>query len=195
MYSHLILLTASLSSYSQYLISKYSFYQTKQYLKSKIVKSVFIFLTLFLISLIRQFIVFYYICIVILIIYEFIYLSTLTKKLRLLLKQHYEDAMHHEYRSKWVIRYYKRAYREYRLCSRILMIAFLFLTAGFTIYCVHPTVMGIFLSPHSWKSLILNGKEHIPYGTTTINPIAVDVYDNIVCSIFKMFISLGSFYK
>ena len=175
---------------TQYLVHPYSYYKLPFWYKFKLGISLLIITTLFICGVVRQVVLIHFICIVLVVIYEFICIFIATKKLRLLLTQRLNDAIMHENQSTGVIRYYKIANKDYKLFSTVLLIALFFQTIAFSILCIHPIVVTIIAFPNSWiESILYLPQKDIAahFGT---HHIAV-AYNLIVCSIEEVFVTTG----
>ena len=117
---------------TQYLVHTYSYYQRVFKLNQKIIISISFLIILFILGLIKPLILLQYTLTSLLIISQFIILCNATSKLQKLLKQRLNDSITHENQSVSVIRYYQLAYREYRLCSVILLTSLFFQMVGFS---------------------------------------------------------------
>ena len=119
---------------TQYMVHQYSYYKPHLNIKFQVYISLTPLLVLFLPITVFKLITLYNICIVLLLVYEYILLIIASRKLCLLLRQHLRDAIRHENQSKLVILYYQIAYKEYKYCSIIMSIA---LFAQFTGTCLY----------------------------------------------------------
>ena len=81
---------------------------------------------LFVLGLIRQLIIFQWTTLCSFFAYEFLYFTQVTKCLRKLLHKRYFDAKTHEYQAKSIVRYYRQAYLEFKICSCILVASLFF---------------------------------------------------------------------
>ena len=175
---------------TQYLVHQYSYYKFPLWFKFKLAKSLLIIATLFICGVVRQLVLIHFICIVLVVIYEFICICISSKKLHLLLTQRLNDAIMHENQSTGVIRYYKIANKDYKLFSTVLLVALLFQTIAFSIFCIHPIVVTIIAFPNSWiESILYLPQKDIAahFGT---HHIAV-AYSLIFCSIGEVLITTG----
>ena len=137
---------------TQYMVKQYSYYDVHLNLMLEVIISIFCLLTLFMMSILPQLIILYYICIVFVVIREYLLLYIESKVLRLLLKQRLRDAVHHEHQSWDVVLYYRIANQEYKYCSITLLIAFFIQFSGFALYCIYPILMTLVPYPNSWCS-------------------------------------------
>ena len=119
---------------TQYMVYQYSYYKPHLNIKFQVYISLTPLLVLFLLVTVFKLITVCSICIVLLLVYEYILLIIASRKLCLLLRQHLYDAIRHENQSKLVILYYQIAYKEYKYCSTIMSIA---LFAQFTGACLY----------------------------------------------------------
>ena len=91
------------------------------------------------------------VCIVFLLCYEYILLVIASRKLCLLLKQRLSDAIIHEYQSNYVILYYRIGYKDYKICSTVMLIALFAQYLGISIYCFYTLFSAV-----SFKPFLLN---------------------------------------
>ena len=175
---------------TQYLVHQYSYYKLPFWFKFKLAISLLIIFSLFICGVVRQLVLIHFICIVLVVIYEFICICIATKKLRLLLTQRLNDAIMHENQSTDVIRYYKIANKDYKLFSTVLLIALFLQTIGFSMVCIHPIVVTIFAFPNSWIESILYLPQKDIGAHFYAHHIAV-AYSLIVSSIEEVFITTG----
>ena len=175
---------------TQYLVHQYSYYKFPFWFKFKLTISLLIIFSLFICGVVRQLVLIHFICIVLVVIYEFICIFIATKKLRLLLTQRLNDAILHENQSTGVIRYYKIANKDYKLFSTVLLITLFFQTIAFSILCIHPIVVTIIAFPNSWIESILYLPQKDIAAHFSTHHIAV-AYNLIVCSIEEVFVTTG----
>ena len=175
---------------TQYLVHQYSYYKFPFWFKFKLAISLLIITTLFICGVVRQLVLNHFICVVLVVIYEFICICIATKKLRLLLTQRLNDAIMHENQSTGVIRYYKIANKDYKLFSTVLLIALFLQTIAFSILCIHPIVVTIIAFPNSWIESILYLPQKDIAAHFSTHHIAV-AYNLIVCSIEEVLITTG----
>ena len=140
---------------TQYLVNQYTFYTKMSYFKLNLTMSLVIIITLFICGVVREVILIHFICIMLVVIYEFICICVATKELRTLLKQRLNDAIIHENQGTDIICYYRRANNDYRICSHLLVIAIFLQTIAFSIYCTHPIIVTLFSFPNNWLETIL----------------------------------------
>ena len=175
---------------TQYLVHQYSYYKFPFRFKFKLAISLLIIFSLFICGVVRQLELIHFICIVLVVIYEFICICIATKKLRLLLTQRLNDAITHENQSTGVIRYYKIANKDYKLFSTVLLIALFFQTIAFSIFCIHPIVVTIIAFPDSWiESILYLPQKDIAAHFYTHHIVVA--YNLIVCTLEEVFCIIG----
>ena len=131
---------------TQYLCQQYAFYSNTSFsLKRKFKPPIAILIFLFLLGLIRQLIIFQWITFCLFFAYEFLYFTQATKCLRNLLYKRYFDAKTHEYQAKSIVRYYRQAYLEFKICSCILVASLFFQLLSF-IFFIMFSLFGVFLA-------------------------------------------------
>ena len=126
---------------TQYMVYQYSYFKPRLNLKFEIYISLS---CLFLLSLMATFLqlhMVFYVCIVFLLFYEYILLIIATRKLRLLLKQRLSDAILHENQSNNVIHYYRIGYKDYKICSTVMLVALFAQYVGIILCCFN-TIFG-----------------------------------------------------
>ena len=175
---------------TQYLVYQYSYYKFPFLFKFKLAISLLIIVSLFICGVVRQLVLIHFICIVLVVIYEFICICIATKKPRLLLTQRLNDAIMHENQSTGVIRYYKIANKDYKLFSTVLLIALFYQTIAFSILCINPIVVTIIAFPNSWIESILNPPQKDIGAHFSTHHIAV-ACNLIVSSIEEILITTG----
>ena len=119
---------------TQYMVHQYSYYKPHLNIKFQVYISLTPLLVLFLLITVFKLITVCSICIVLLLVHEYILLIIASRKLCLLLRQHLYDAIRHENKSKLVILYYQIAYKEYKYCSTIVSIALFAQGTGSCLY-------------------------------------------------------------
>ena len=129
---------------TQYIVYQYSYF--KQYLNMKLeiyIRCTSIFFLIFMGGILKLLMI-YFMCIVLLLYYEYIGIVIESRKLRLLLKQRLSDAILHENQSQYVIRYYRIGYKDYRICSIVMLIALFAKCLGVSLYCIYIVVWKLF---------------------------------------------------
>ena len=177
---------------TQYLVSLYSYYQFDVKLKPKLSKLICFIIVLAFLGLVHPLVLFHYLGIVLAVIYEFVLIIIETRKLRLLLKQHLDDARNHENHSVSVVYYYKTKCREYKNFSTILLIAFSFQTISFTIYCWYPIIMTILSNPCTWYRLFFYGANEDIHINLKSHPGEL-IMNSLVCTGEEALFTLGTF--
>ena len=120
---------------TQYIVYQYSYYKPRLSLKFEIYISLSCLFFLFLMATFIQLLKTFNVCIVFLLCYEYILLVIASRKLCLLLKQRLSDAIIHEYQSNYVILYYRIGYKDYKICSTVMLIALFAQYLGISLYC------------------------------------------------------------
>ena len=139
---------------TQYMVYQYSYYKPHLNIKFEVYISLTCFLILFLMVTVFELFTVYNICIVLLLIYEYIILIIASRKLCLLLRQHLNDAIRHENQSQLVILYYQIAYKEYKYCSTIMLIALFAQFTGTSLYLLNQVVIKFVVHDSSHSPLI-----------------------------------------
>ena len=129
---------------TQYLSYQYSYFKPHLNSKFEIYISFTCLIILFFMSVVLQLVIIYHICIVLLLIYEYILLAVESRKLCLLLKQRLSDAILHENQNEYVILYYKIAYKDYKYCSIVMLTALGAQYLGMSLYCINLIFMTYF---------------------------------------------------
>ena len=129
---------------TKYIVCQYSYF--KQYLNIKL--EIYITCTclifLFFMGGILKLLMIYFMCIVLLLSYEYIGIVVESRKLRFLLKQRLSDAILHENQSQYVIHYYRIGYKDYKICSIVMLIALFAQCLGVFLYCIYIVVWKLF---------------------------------------------------
>ena len=172
---------------TEFLVYQYSYYKPFYSFKLDIAVFLYTFIALFIMGITRSLLTLYYICIVIVIIREFIIFVIASKKLCLSLKQHLTDAIYHENQSKYVILYYRTTYQNYKVCWRLFAVAFFFLIIGLSLYCLHPVVMK--LSESVWLHSVEYKQNHPQMVEYEI------LYDSIIGAIELVLLAVGSTFQ
>ena len=172
---------------TQYMIYQYSYYKLHLNFKTELIVPLYVILLLFIMGIISQLIMIFYICVVLVIIRELILLFIGNKKLCLLLKQRLNDAILHENQPGYVILYYRLAYREYKYSSRIFLVAFSLQIIGLSLYCIQPLVMAIVLDSTHYVSF-----DREDYFDLQAFYLSLGMYDLIVNSIEVVLLTLGT---
>ena len=172
---------------TQFLIHQYSYYKSSLKLKRKLIFAISLLVTLSILGLIRPLILLQYALTVLVIIYEFIFIAILTKRLLRLLKQRLNDARLHENQSYRVVLYYRIAYADYKYSSTALLLALFFQVIAFSINFLHPIVMTLVVYP----SMEFNGVFTIPRTSMYVIPQFAQEYDMIISSLEAIFLTTG----
>ena len=138
---------------TQYMVCQYSYYKPHLNIKFELYISLTCLLTLFLMVTVFELITLYNICTVLLLVYEYILLIIASRKLCLLLRQHLHDAILHENQNRLVILYYQIAYKEYKYCSTIMLIALFALYMSGGLYLLQFIIYGAVEYDPSYSSL------------------------------------------
>ena len=120
---------------TQYMVYQYSYYKPRLNLKFEIYISLSCLFFLFFMATFLRLLKTFNVCIVFLLCYEYILLVIASRKLCLLLKQRLSDAIIHEYQSNYVILYYRIGYKDYKICSTVMLVALFAQYLGISIYC------------------------------------------------------------
>ena len=162
----LILLVTLIRILSQYLCKQYSYFSDKTFKLSVIFKRIIVVLLLtFLLGLFRQTILFQWIISYIIISKEFFCLTKAIKCLCDLLYKRYFDAKTHEYQPKYIIRYYKWAYWEFKIGSHIMWISMFVHFIGMNIFVYFSFICFILLHPTNWIQVLLQNAEISGFNT------------------------------
>ena len=147
---------------TQYLCQQYAFYSNTSFsLKRKFKPPIAMLIFLFLLGLIRQLTLFQWTTFCLFFAYEFLYFTKSTKCLRNLLYKRYFEAKTHEYQAKSIVRYYRQAYLEFKICSCIL-VASLFFQLLSLILSIMFSLLGVLLaSPNDCVQLLFMNAETI----------------------------------
>ena len=128
---------------TQYMVYQYSYYKDILKLNFKVYISLTCLSILFIIATLFKLLAVYNICIVLILFYEYIQLIIEGRKLHLLLRQRLYDAVNHENQSDFVILYYQIAYKEYKYCSTIMLIALFAQYTGGSLYLLNQVVLNL----------------------------------------------------
>ena len=120
---------------TQYMVYQYSYYKPRLNLKFEIYISLSCLFFLFFMATFLRLLKTFNVCIVFLLCYEYILLVIASRKLCLLLKQRLSDAITHEYQSNYVILYYRIGYKDYKICSTVMLIALFAQYLGISLIC------------------------------------------------------------
>ena len=140
LYSISILTTICLLAFlvrilTQYMVYQYSYFKPCLNLKFEIYISLSCLFFLFSMATFLQLLMIFYVCTVFLLFYEYILLIIASRKLCLLLKQRLSDAILHENQSNNVILYYRIGYKDYKICSTVMLISLFTQYVGIILYC------------------------------------------------------------
>ena len=138
---------------TQYMVYQYSYYKPHLNIKFEVYITFTCFLILFLLVTAFELFTVYNICIVLLLIHEYILLIIASRKLCSLLRQHLNDAIQHENQSKLVILYYQIAYKEYKYCSTIMFISLFAQSIGASLYLLNQVVIKFVSEDSSYPSI------------------------------------------
>ena len=163
---------------TQFLIHQYSYYKSSLKLKRKLIFAISLLVIISILGLIRPLILLQYALTVLVIIYEFIFIAILTKRLLRLLKQRLNDARLHENQSYRVVLYYRIAYADYKYSSTALLLALFFQVIAFSINFLHPIVMMLVVYPN----MEFNGVRR--------THIFAQEYDSMVSSLEQIFLTI-----
>ena len=169
---------------TEFLLYQYSFYKLFLSLKLDIAISLNTFMALFIMGITRSLLILYYICIVFVMIREFIIFVIASKKLCLCLKQRLTDAIYHENQSKYIVHYYRTIYQDYKICWKFFTVAFCILIIGLSFYCLHPVVMK--LSESVWLNSVEYRQNHHRMVEYEI------IYDSVIGAIELLLLAFGS---
>ena len=156
LYSVSILTTSCLLAFlirilTQYMVYQYSYFKPRLSLKFEIYISLSCLFFLFFMATFLRLLKIFSVCIVFLLCYEYILLVIASRKLCLLLKQRLSDAIIHEYQSNYVILYYRIGYKDYKICSTVMLIALFAQYLGISIYCFYMLISAV--NPYSYLCL------------------------------------------
>ena len=163
---------------TQYMVYKYSYYKDLLKLNLKVYISLTCLSILFIIATLFKLLAVYNICIVLILFYEYIQLIIEGKKLHLLLQQRLYDAVNHENQSAFVILYYQIAYKEYKYCSIIMLIALFAQYTGVSIYLLN--------------QVVLNSIEQCNYPTTVSSRFYINLYSEFTGLLQLILITFGT---
>ena len=163
---------------TQYMVYQYSYYKDILKLNFKVYISLTCLSILFIIATLFKLLAVYNICIVLILFYEYIQLIIESKKLHLLLQQRLYDAVNHENQSDFVILYYRIAYKEYKYCSTIMLIALFAQYTGVSIYLLN--------------QVVLNLIEECNYPTTVFSRFYIILYSEFTGILQLILITIGT---
>ena len=129
---------------TKYIVCQYSYFKLYLNIKLEVYITCTCLFILFFMGGILKLLMIYFMCIVLLLSYEYIGIVIESRKLRLLLKQRLSDAILHENQSQYVIRYYRIGYKDYRICSIVMLIALFAQCLGVSLYCIYIVVWKLF---------------------------------------------------
>ena len=118
------------------MVYQYSYFKPCLNLKFEIYISLSCLFFLFSMATFLQLLMIFYVCTVFLLFYEYILLIIASRKLCLLLKQRLSDAILHENQSNNVIHYYRIGYKDYKICSTVMLIALFFQYSSASLYSI-----------------------------------------------------------
>ena len=149
LYSISILTTICLLAFlvrilTQYMVYQYSYFKPCLNLKFEIYISLSCLFFLFSMATFLQLLMIFYVCTVFLLFYEYILLIIASRKLCLLLKQRLSDAILHENQSNNVIHYYRIGYKDYKICSTVMLISLFLQYFGVSLYGIELVVFAMF---------------------------------------------------
>ena len=140
---------------TQYMVHQYSYYKDLLKLNFKVYISLTCLSIIFLMATLYTLLTIYNICIVLILSYEYIQLIIESRKLHLLLRQRLFDAVNHENQSNSVILYYQIAYKEYKYCSTIMLVALFAQYTGVSIYLLKQFVLN-FIEQCSYRCTVFS---------------------------------------
>ena len=129
---------------TKYIVYQYSYFKLYLNMKLEIYIRCTCLIFLFFMGGILKLLMIYFMCIVLLLSYEYIGIVIESRKLRFLLKQRLSDAILHENQSQYVIRYYRIGYKDYKICSIVMLIALFAQCLGVSLYCIYIVVWKLF---------------------------------------------------
>ena len=172
---------------TEFLCCKYDYFETRPYLSSKILLTFCIVPVLILIGIFRQLFPFSLIGFSFALTYQFILLFFAARKLKRLLFKRLFDAQNLESQPLYVVKYFRRAYSNFKYASAILLIALFLQTLGYSMAYINSIVMMIVYLPRAWLSTILLGTEekfrHSP---------SADRYNGFIAEIEFIVMTLGT---
>ena len=163
---------------TQFMVYQYSYYKDLLKLNFKVYISLTCLSILFIMATLFKLLAVYNICIVLILFYEYIQLIIEGRKLHLLLRQRLYDAVNHENQSDFVILYYQIAYKEYKYCSIIMLIALFVQYTGVSLYLLN--------------LLVLNPIEECNYPTTVFSPSYIFLYSECTSLLQLILITIGT---
>ena len=178
---------------TQYLCQQYTFYSKTSFsLKEKFKLPIAILIFLFLLCFIRQLIIFDWLAICVYFVYEFVVFTISSNCLCNLLYKRYFDARTHEYQPISIVRYYRCAYLEFKVCSCIL-VASLFLQMLSLILFVMFSLVGLALSSSSdlFQFLFQNAENLEAYSFLDRYQLQLKIFENACNSILMICICVA----
>ena len=166
---------------TQYIVYQYSYFKLYLNIKLEIYIRCTCLFILFFMGGILKLLMIYFMCIVLLLSYEYIGIVVESRKLRFLLKQRLSDAILHENQSQYVIRYYRIGYKDYRICSIVMLIALFAQCLGVSLYCIYIVV---------WK-LFQDYLEHVGYSNGFLILKITIWIPSIVNALIPILLALG----
>ena len=156
----ILLLLSLIIILTQYLCQQYSYYSDSSFKLSTKFKRVGAVLSLiFLLGLIRQAVLFQWTLALMYFTYELGSYTKATRVLCNLLYKRYFDAKIHEYQAKYVVKYYKSIYLEFKIGSIILISSLILHLICMFIFIVFSIVAVLFTSPSNWIQVLLMDAE------------------------------------
>ena len=129
---------------TQYMVCQYGYFKHRFNLKFEIYISLSCLVCLFIMGTFLRLLMIFYICISFLLFYEYILLIIASRKLCSLLKQRLSDAILHENQSNNVIHYYRIGYKDYKICSTVMLISLFLQYFGVLLYGIELVVFAMF---------------------------------------------------
>ena len=128
---------------------------------------------------------------VLLLVYEYIRLVRLSRRLSPLLYQRYFDARFHEYQHATIYVYYKQVYWEFRIGSGIVLTSLFFQLLAFTIMSLYPIALTILTNP-KWFNKVYNIHGTVDYFVAYYNWDLL-CFDQVLVMVVVVSISIGVF--
>ena len=178
---------------TEFLCSCYTFYPEPAHNKSKLSRSLYILVILFMIGIIPHLELVSFACCILCMAYEFVRFVNATKQLRRYLYQRYFDSAVFENQSRAIVRYYKGMYQHFTIGSYLLISSLFLHLVSFCIFIFHPTLMCVLRKPFTFPTIILSegkfsgGESRLPNEYTQ----AIDLYDAIVSLVEVVVFALG----
>ena len=152
--------------------------------------SIKIFVILLLSSVI-QLLILKRVVVVILILYEYVKLIRLSRKLCRILYQRYFDARFHENKHQNIVIYYKQIHSQFKIGTTILLTSFFFHLFSLVIGCLYPILL-TFLTDTKWFNLVYNIPVPMDYLVPWYDWTLMSV-EQVVIMISSASLGLGSF--